>query len=80
MTPEYFYENDPTGYAIEMFDHVELALDGQTFEGQVTQIRKAGICRVRYEDYTDLKRSTGDPKRKSALVPYSALDLLRRDG
>lgn len=74
----YFYGDSE--YGVELFDHVEVRIDGYTHEGQVTAIHQHNEVTVRYRDELDFTRRTGEPKRKRARVQVSAIDLLRRDG
>lgn len=68
------------GGAVELFDHVELRLDGKSFEGQVTKLlRKLYRVRVGYADFINTRRD-GEGVWRSAEVPVADIDLIRRDG
>lgn len=68
------------GMEIELFDHVEVSLDGFVHDGQVTAIfPRSNAIRVRYLDRFDTRRD-GEPKSKTTRVFPSAIELERRDG
>lgn len=68
-------------YAVELFDQVDVRMDGCVHAGEITRIHaRSGEVRVRYADGYDIARTTGNPRVKSARVPVSAVDLIARDG
>lgn len=73
-----FYENDPL-WPVELFDHVEVEIDGHTFEGQVRAIYRDGVT-VRYENHQIVHRTTGTSPTCNRRVPMTAVTLVRRDG
>jgi len=65
---------------VQLFDHVELRLDGSVFEGQITKLFPAtGRVRVGYADFINTRRD-GEGVWRSAEVPVAHIDLIRRDG
>lgn len=71
-------------YEVERFDQVEVRIgnrwEGRTFDGVVTRLHpRSGEVTVRYEDCYAATRN-GDPRKKTARVPVSAVDLVARDG
>jgi hypothetical protein len=72
------YENDPL-WPVEMYDQVEVRVDGATFDGEVRKIHGDGVT-VRYGDYLDTCRTTTNPRVKTMRFPIQAVDLIRRDG
>lgn len=83
--PTFFYgdsEMDEQPYQIEIGDEVEFEGDGQfgraMHRGEITAIQpKKRSAKVAYLDETDWNKA-GEPRRKVALVPLSALVLIRR--
>lgn len=77
-----YYGDTPIGdYAVEMYDQVDVRVDGCAHAGEITRIYpRFGEVRVRYADGYDIARTTGNPRVKSARVPVSAVDLIARDG
>lgn len=72
-----FYDEN---YAVELFDRVEIRLDGQVFDGFIKAIHpRVGDVTVRYLDHLDARRD-GEPKRNTARVPVADCDLIGRDG
>ncbi len=84
-TAQLFYGDsdlDEHPYAVEIGDEVEFEGDGAfgpaTHLGEITAIQtKKRSVRVGYLDETDWNKM-GEPKRKAATVPVSALCLVRR--
>lgn len=80
MSMHYLDETGAARDPVELFDHVELRLDGHVFEGQITRLMpRAGRVRVGYADFTDPRRD-GEGKWRSAEVAVADVDLIRRDG
>lgn len=74
-----FYSDDE-GYQVEMFDHVELQVDGYTFDGEVRKIHaRSREVTVRFEDHTDLYRTSLNGRRRSLRVPLADVTLIGRD-
>lgn len=74
-----FYDNDPE-WEVELFDHVEVNLEGSTCSGQVKKLHpKSGEVTVRY-DTMETYRTSQEPIWKTARFPISAVMLVRRDG
>ena len=72
--------DDDLEYPVEIFDHVEVKIDGNTFNGIVKAIHpRSREVSVTYDDYFDLTKTTVTPRRKSHRAHISAVDLLRRD-
>jgi hypothetical protein len=75
-------DKDEDPYAVEIGDEVEFQGDGTfgpaTHCGEITAIQpRKRTARVSYLDETDWNKA-GEPKRKSATVAVSALELVRR--
>lgn len=68
------------GSPVEVFDHVDLRIDGRVVEGQITGLwRGPREVRVVYRDWLNVTRR-GEPRVGVARVPVSAVELVRRDG
>ena len=74
-------------YAVELYDRVEMRLDGQIFDGEITKIHpRLGMVRVAFLDHRDTcrdgspKRQYREAKRTSVRVPAVDVDLMERDG
>lgn len=66
--------------AVELYDQVEVKIDGATHEGVITRLHpRSEQVTVRYQDEIDTTRS-GAPRTKSARVPLSRIELIARDG
>lgn len=74
------YYGDDRVYEVERHDTVEVRIDGHTYDGVVTNLHpKSSEVTVRYEDWIDLVRTTGNPKRKTARAHISSIDLIAKD-
>lgn len=79
-----YYGDDGPGddaYAVEVFDQVEVRIDGVAYEGEVVKLHpRSHEVTVRYIDHHDLQRSTGEPRRKpkSCRAHVLAVDLIAR--
>jgi len=77
MPTELMYDET---YAIEIYDAVDVEIDGHAYEGIVTRLfPRIGRVQVRYRDHVDATRS-GEPRSKSASVSVHDIALLGRDG
>jgi hypothetical protein len=80
MSDDLHYGDDDDVYAVELHDTVEVRVDGQTHEGEVTRIwPRCREVRVSYADGYDTARTTGRPRRRSVRVPVAAVTLIARD-
>jgi len=71
---------DDEKYPVELFDAVDVTIDGSTFAGQVRHIYpKLRQVTVRYEDHHDLVWKTLEPRKLTARVPVDAVMLVARD-
>ena len=74
-----FYGDDQE-YAVELHDRVELRRDGHTFDGVVVKLHpRSSEVTVRYEDWLDTARTTGNPRTRTARAHLLAVDLIGRD-
>lgn len=79
-----YYGDEPGGtdaYAVEVFDQVEVRIDGRSYDGEVVKLHpRSHEVTVRYIDHEDIQRSTGEPRRKpkSVRAHVLAVDLIAR--
>lgn len=67
-------------YAVELFDEIELHMNGRTFEGKVTKLHpRSEQVTVQYEDFVECRRD-GTPITRSKRVSVRGVDLIRMDG
>lgn len=80
MTQPVLFYGDDEEYAVELYDRVEVRLDGCTFNGEVTAIRtQLRAAKVRYEDWRDIARTTGNARKQTKLFGIADIDLIARD-
>lgn len=69
-----------TDFKVELFDFVELQIDGDKFNGIVKAIHpKSGEVSVTYANWRNPQKQ-GAARRTSARVPLTSIELQRRDG
>lgn len=75
-------DSSPDGYAVELYDLVEVRIDGHTYSGGIVRAihPRSREVTVSYEDHLDCARTTGDPRRKRCRAHILAVDLIGRDG
>lgn len=74
------YYPDGPEYEIDLFDWVDVTLDGQVFDGQVTRLwPRLKMVTVVYIDHINTTK-LGHTSHKSKRVPIAAVTLNRRDG
>jgi len=72
---------DDGEYAVELFDRVDVSIDGKVFDGVVTAVHpRLGAVTVRYQDHQDIARTTGNPRTKRARLTIGDVELVARDG
>ena len=76
-----FYPDTNDGYEVEVFDHVEIKVDGMIAEGQVVKLHpKDRQLSVRYEDHLNAYRTTGNPRVRTIKMPLAEVVFAGRDG
>jgi len=80
MTCRLYYD-DGQEYEVELYDHVEVRLDGDFVkEGVVTFIKSAKrALLVRYSDPLEINKRTTEPLRRTGIFPLAQCDLIARD-